>query len=50
MFLSQSCCHKLLVSASFWSWLLNVFFSFDIFEIDSEVFGMLMRCDKDEGL
>ena len=45
-FLSEkSCRHTMVVSASFWYWLLNVFFSFDMFEIHSDnCFGLLMHC------
>ena len=43
-FLSEKNCHKLVVSTSFWSWLLNNFSVLTSLKHTAIFFGLLMRC------
>ena len=43
-FLSEKSCHKLVVSTSFWSWLLNNFSVLTSLKYTAIFFGLLMRC------
>ena len=40
----ESCRHKLVVSTSFWSWLLNVSSVLRSLKYTATFFGLLMRC------
>ena len=42
-FFSEKSCHKLVVSTSFWSWLLNVSSVLTSFNTQRRFFGFLMR-------
>ena len=50
-FLSEKCCrHKLVVSTSFWSWLLNVSSVLTSLKYTATIFfGLLMRFGYDDG-
>ena len=43
-FLSEKSCHKLVVSTSFWSWLLNNFSVLTSLKYTAVFFGFLIRC------
>ena len=43
-YLSEKSCLKLVVSTSFWSWLLNVFSVLTSLKYTATFFGWLMRC------
>ena len=43
-FLSEKSCQKLVVSTSFWSWLLNVSSVLTSLKYTAIFFGFLMRC------
>ena len=43
-FLSEESCHKLVVSTSFWSWLLNVSSVLTSLKYTATFFGLLMLC------
>ena len=50
VFMSEkSCRHKLVVSTSFWSWLLNVFSVLTSLKYTATIFWLLMRCEYDDG-
>ena len=43
-FLTEESCHKLVVSTSFWSWLLNASSVLTSLKYTATFFGLLMRC------
>ena len=47
--LEESCRHKLVVSTSFWSWLLNVSSVLTSLKYTATLFGLLMRCAFADG-
>ena len=44
-FLSEESCHKLVVSTSFWSWLLIVSSVLTSLKYTATFFGLFMRCE-----
>ena len=48
-FSEKSCRHKLVVSLSFWYWLLNVFSVLTSLNYTATLFGLLMHCGYSDG-